>query len=139
MVHALREASQVLSPDGTLIDLRPRSTVFPIAAVGASGTTQIAEGDATATAADDVAANLAVSTAVDEGWLTPRHDSEFEIHSYWSSTTDMAEYLRTGRIPKRVTPSYAAIDAAFGTARSRDNSMRLRSTRTLTLRSFAIR
>jgi hypothetical protein len=137
MVHALRDAVRVLVPDGILIDLRPLPTVFPIHAVGGSSQIAIGQGDATATAEDDRAADAAIATQVDAGWLVRQYQMEFEIQYYWDTTREMAEYLRTGRKPKPVTPSYQEIDAALLAAGARFGvPARLRNTRRMMLASY---
>jgi hypothetical protein len=138
MVHALRESCRVLGAEGILIDLRPVSALFPIDAVAGSSEFRIGEGNATATIEDDRAADRAILEQVDGSWLVPRQHTKFEIDYYWDTTSEMAEFLRTGRVPKTVTPDYAEIDAALRAAGNRaDTPARLRSTRRMTLYSFA--
>jgi hypothetical protein len=138
MVHALRDALRVLAPKGTLIDLRPLPTMFPIHAIAGSAEIVVGRGDATATAEDDRAADEAVAAQVDGGWLVPQHQTEFEIHSYWDTVWEMADYLRTGRKPKPVTPPYDKIDVALRAASARVAApARLRNTRRMTLASYA--
>ena len=140
MVHALRDSWRVLGVEGILIDLRPLSTRFPIDAVTASHEFRLGEGDATARIDDDRAADLATLDLVRAGWLTPLRHMEFDIRYYWHTTDEMADFLRSGRVPKTVTPSYAEIDAALRAASDRaEGAARLRATRRMTLRSYAKR
>ena len=138
MVHALGESWRVLDVEGILIDLRPLSTRFPIDAVTESNEFRLGEGDATATIDDDRAADLATLDRVRAGWLMSLHRVEFDIHYYWQTTDEMADFLRSGRVPKAVTPTYAEIDAALRAASHRAAApARLRATRRITLRSYA--
>ena len=140
MVHALRESWRVLNVEGILIDLRPLSTRFPIDAVTESNEFRLGEGDATATIDDSRAADLATLDQVRAGWLTPLQRVEFDIHYYWHTTDEMADLLRSGRVPKAVTPSYAAIDVALRATTERAGTpARLRATRRMTLGSYAKR
>ena len=137
MVHALREAWRVLGSNGTLIDMRPLSTMFPIDAIGAHGELRVGYGDAAATIDDERAAEAGVACAVQEGWLVPREEKRFDLFFYWNTTADMAEYMRSGRTVKRVTPSYEQIDATLKRlARGHDEGPRLRATRPMVLGSY---
>ena len=137
MVHALNDACRVVRADGTLLDLRPRSASFPIDAVTESESIRVGEADAATGADDDRAADESVRAATARGWLVPQHRSQFDLHFYWETTPEMAEYMRTGRTLKHVTPSYAAIDAALHAASSRGGRpARLRCTRQMTLGSY---
>jgi hypothetical protein len=138
MVHALRDAWRVLGLNGALVDLRPLSVSFPVDAIVGSDAIRVGEASAATGAEDDLAANRSIRAQVESGWLTPRHRAEFDIHFYWDTTAEMADYMRSGRTLKRVTPWYSEIDAALqalsGRARS---SPRLRCTRRMMLGSYA--
>ena len=138
MVHALRDAWRVLGPDGTLIDLRPLSGFFPIDVIAACEAIRVAEADSTEGTELDRAADRAIAAQAEEGWLVPRHHAEFDIHFYWNTTAEMAEYMTTGRTTKRLTPSYPEIDAALQAVSARaGDAARLRATRRMTLASYA--
>ena len=140
MVDALRESYRVLHVDGILIDLRPLSTRFPIEAVAGADAFSLGEGDGTATADDDRAADRAIHEQVRTGLLTPRRHFAFDIHFYWDTTAEMADFLRSGRVPKRVTPAYADIDAGLRAASDRAGvHTRLRATRRMIIGSYAAR
>jgi hypothetical protein len=137
MVHALRDAWRVLGPDGTLIDLRPLSGFFPIDVIAGFDATGVAEADSTEGTELDRAADRAIAAKAEEGWLVPRHHTEFDIHFYWNTTAEMADYMTTSRTMKRVTPSYPDIDAALQAASARAGAPgRLRCTRRMMLGSY---
>lgn len=137
MVHALSDARRVLGPDGTLVDLRPLSASFPIDAIVGSDAIKVGEASAATGAEDDRAADRSVREQVAGGWLVSRHHAQFDIHFYWDTTAEMADYMRSGRTLKRVTPSYAEIDAALETASRRAGTpARLRCTRRMMLTSY---
>lgn len=138
MVHALRESWRVLRNTGTLIDLRPLSTVFPIEAVTGPTAAQIGEGSAAATAGDERAAERALAIQIRDGALVPRHEARFEVRLYWDTTAAMAEYMRTGRTAKQVKPAYDEIDAALRAAADRSGTpASLRATRPMTIGSYS--
>jgi hypothetical protein len=137
MVHALREASRVIDRDGTLVDLRPLAESFPIDAIVGSDAIRVGEADAPTGAEDDRAADRSVREQTDGGWLLLRHQAQFDIRFYWDTISAMAEYMRTGRTVKRVTPSYADISAALQAASRRTGlPARLRCTRRMVLASY---
>jgi hypothetical protein len=137
MVHALRDACRVLVPDGTLIDLRPLATIFRIDAIVGATAFAVGEGDTTASAEDDRAADRAVADLEVDGSLVPHRRTQFELHFYWDTTAAMAADLRAGRRPKPVTPTYEEIDAALRAAAVRTGyAARLRSTRRMMLASY---
>ena len=138
MVHALRDAWRVLRPHGTLIDLRPLSGFFPIDVMAGFDAIRVAEADSTEGTELDRAADRAMRAEAEDGCLVPRHHAEFDIHFYWNTTADMTEYMTTGRTVKRVTPSYADIDAALQASRAQaGGTARLRCTRQMMLASYA--
>lgn len=138
MVHALRDAWRVLGPERTLIDLRPLSGFFPIDVIAGFDAIKVAQADSTEGTELDRAADRAIGAQAEEGCLVPRHHAEFDIHFYWNTTAEMAEYMTTGRTVKRVTPSYAEIDAALQAAsEGSDFPARLRCTRRMMLASYA--
>ena len=138
MVHALRDAWRVLGPDGTLIDLRPLSGLFPIDAVAGLETVRVGKADSTDGLELDRAADEAIRAQVDDGALVPRRHTQFDIQFYWNTTDDMVEYMTTGRTAKHVTPSYAEIDAALQAMTARaGRAARLRATRRMMLASYA--
>jgi hypothetical protein len=137
MVHALRESLRVLRSTGILIDLRPFSIVFPIDVIAGSSAFRVGQGDAAATIDDERAAERAVAAEVERGSLMPRYQTRFELYFYWNTVAAMADYMRTGRTVKRVTPSYSEIDAMLGAAADRTGApARLRATRPMTLASY---
>jgi hypothetical protein len=137
MVHALRDAWRVLGPDGTLVDLRPLSASFPIDAIIGSDAIRIGEADSATGAEDDRAADRSIQAQAQEGWLVPRYHAHIDIYFYWDTTAAMADYMRTGRTLKQVTPSYAEVDAALQAVSARTGAAaRLRSTRRMTLASY---
>jgi hypothetical protein len=138
MVHALRDAWRVLITAGTLVDLRPFSRSFPIDAVVGSVAIRVGKADAATGVDDDRAADQSIRVGVAAQWLVPRHRGQFDIHFYWDTTDEMADYMRTGRTLKHVTPSYAEIDAALKTASRRgERPARLRCTRRMALGTYA--
>lgn len=137
MVDALRDGCRVLRPGGTLIDLRPLPGTFSIDAACGSRVRAIGHGDATATLPDDRAADAAAAYACERRWLVARAQIEFEIRYYFDTAAEMADYVHTGRRPKRVTPSFEAIEAALSNARAEFGPpTRLRSARVLRLSSY---
>ena len=137
MVDALRDSWRVLEAEGTLVDLRPVSARCPIDSVTGSRALPLGECNATATIEDDRAADRALLEQVTGGWLTPHHSAAFDIHFYWDTTAEMADFLQGGRVPKTVTPSYAAINRLLRAAGDRNAApARLRCTRHMTLCSY---
>lgn len=111
MVDALREACRVLVPQGTVIDLRPRTGAWPVEAVSTSSTVAVGLLDSTAGAALDDAADAALRTAVAQRFVTPRLERTFEVSLYWRNAADLASYAASGLRPKHLQPSAGEIEA----------------------------
>lgn len=130
MVDALRALWSVLTPGGTLVDLRPRSWHCPVEAVMAERSIEIAELDATGMAAEDAAADRAVGRALGNGWFVPRRQETFDFELYWDSVADMASFIESSKRMKELRPAFADLDAKLSELRTRaDGSVRLRCRR----------
>jgi hypothetical protein len=94
MVHALDEIRRVLTPDGTLIDLRPVSHQWPIEVFSARETRETGHiTDLPSGLADDKAANQAMADVEAKGWFTRENEETFPFHYVWDTASDMEKWV----------------------------------------------
>jgi hypothetical protein len=94
MVHALSEIRRVLVPDGTMLDLRPILSHWPVEIVSGRETRETGRIQGLPLGlADDEAANQSITQAEKEGWFA-REAEEFFLYSYsWDSPSEMEEWV----------------------------------------------
>jgi hypothetical protein len=96
MVHALSEIQRVMILDGTLIDLRPITSAYPVEvassreAVETGHLTGLPEGTA-----DDQAATQAIQEAGVRGWFSLEREEEFNLYYYWDRPSEMKEFIES--------------------------------------------
>ena len=112
-VAALRQVWRVLDKNGTLLDLRPVSSNYPIEFVTAAGGVKVGEFDGYGIATLDAAADRAVQRVVDDGWFVPRQHVHFETEFCWDTIGEMASFMEESRRVRRVTPSLEGLDRAY--------------------------
>ncbi len=136
MVHALQEAWRVLAAKGTLLDLRPVSTKYPIEVATPDGEVQVGEVDGSREAPDDAAADRAIRRVVENGWFVPCREGHFDFDIYWDTVSEMASFFMEGskRMRDPVTPSYADLEKAHrGLTSGAGGRVRLRYRRPMLL------
>ena len=94
MVHALREVWRVLTPDGSLIDLRPLVSHPPIAIVAGDAVRVVGYADDTRNQDSDTAVAQALTQVRREGLFERSRHAVFSLHVYWQNPDDMQVYIR---------------------------------------------
>ena len=94
MVHALRRTSELLTPDGLLIDLHP-TTDFPQVAVAYEDGHEQPVGPLVSESARDrhAAADRAIATAIAQGTLSQDAMDVFVFSRYCESLDELADYV----------------------------------------------
>ena len=110
MVHALHGIWRILARGGTLIDLRPLSSRYPVDAVAADTVVPLGEVDGTGMAAEDAAADAAIGEAVQRGWYVQRQESSFEFELYWDSVAEMRSFIASSKRMQHLFPSDADLE-----------------------------
>ena len=125
MVHALNEAWRILVPDGTLLDLRPRSAKYPIELVTPAERFHIGHLDGYGMESVDLAADVAMRTPVEDGWFTRLKDTNFDIEFYWDTVNELQSYVQDESRITSVAPSYAELEKAYVQLSKRTSNVRL--------------
>jgi len=112
MVDALEEIWRSLASGGTLVDLRPVSSLCPIEVVTSEKVIQVGEADGTGMAADDAAADRAVGDVVERGWLVPGRRLQFSFDFYWDGIGEMESFVADSVRMKNVAPPFADLEKA---------------------------
>jgi hypothetical protein len=89
MVHALHEAWRVLVPKGLLIDLRPYNVDAPIEVVSREAVEPAGLADTSLDTVHDEAAEIAISTIMQEGIIRELKLEYFDQNYYWNSVKGM--------------------------------------------------
>ena len=111
MVDALNEASRVLKPEGTLLDLRPIGTLGPIEILAETTEEVVGRLDGTPGEADDRACQRAVDTLVSTGRLSVASVTRFELPYHWDSASELQDDLAEARDRRTAPPSAADLAA----------------------------
>ena len=130
MVHALKEIHRLLKTGGTLIDLRPHYKNRDVLLELPSATLSVGEIDSTATVSDQLAANDAIQQAVDLGFYTLEHQTDFTIYIDLDTADDLRNYgdsLRRSILPDEVLQRVIDLTAD----ESNDYSIRIRRALTI--------
>jgi hypothetical protein len=94
MVHALDEIHRVLTPEGTLIDLRPLADRWPVEVISSRGSKETGRVEDLVVQVDsDVAANEAMSEAETRGWFRREQEEFFPFFYSWDTPSEMEEYI----------------------------------------------
>jgi hypothetical protein len=94
MVHALSEIRRVLVPNGTLIDLRPILSSWPIEVVSARAVHETGHiQDLPLGLADDHAANESMARAEQNGWFIREAEEFFPFYYSWDSPSEMENWI----------------------------------------------
>jgi hypothetical protein len=94
MVHALREAWRLLTPQGILIDQRPLSTEGPVDIVFA-GTSDLAGiMDMNLGLEHDIAADQAIEYVVNDNSYKELSTEKFQVAYYWKTVRGMVADIR---------------------------------------------
>ena len=113
MVDALSEAWRILVPQGTLLDLRPRSATYPIYIVTRARRVHVADFDGRGSENADVASNAAMQKGVEDGWFARQRERHFDIEICWDSVREMKSHAHDeGRI-RGVDRSYAEMERVY--------------------------
>ncbi len=110
MVDALGGIRRVLSDTGALVDLRPLPSQCPVELLHGDRVTQVGEVDATGTAADDEASDVAMARAVELGWYAPRREIRFDFEFRWDTVAEMAKFNDNSPRMGTIRPSYAELE-----------------------------
>jgi hypothetical protein len=112
MVHALREACRVLVPGGTLIDMRPRPTAVPVAAVRRRDAVRVGTiASNPAFTGDNDASDDAIRQLVTEGLLSLRRQQNFEFAHWWDNVDEMQRVVSSTWRRSQIAPSAAEVAA----------------------------
>jgi hypothetical protein len=94
MVHALEEVRRVLTPAGTLLDLRPLADSWPVEILEDGNPLETGRlTDLPTGLDDDQAANLAVEEAARRGWFKREGEQTFPLYVYWDNPEEMTDYI----------------------------------------------
>ena len=85
MVHALKEAWRVLVQGGIMIDVRPLSIVVPLEVVYDGGNQLAGMADMSPGLKDDIAADKAIDTVVNNGIFTQASLETFDYVYFWKT------------------------------------------------------
>ena len=106
MVHALLECWRVLGQEGKLIDLRPVQSNPPIEVITAGSHFVPGHIVDEEEAADDMAADEAMSEVVRRGYFAPQMQDSFKFAVYWDTLEELLAYAdrkwRTTKLPPEV-------------------------------------
>ncbi|HXS94073.1 MAG TPA: hypothetical protein VN736_05665 [Candidatus Limnocylindrales bacterium] len=135
MVHALREATRVLTKSGILINVRPLTAPLEVAVVTAAETVWAKTIQLFSAPEDVAAAETAAREAVSRGWfvLQTSHPFAFEIHC------DTVDELRTYVEARKLRGDGIPYDALQKHQRERSNgeAARLRCRRPWMLSTYS--
>ncbi len=92
MVHALKEIWRVLSPAGTLIDLRPFVASYPVEVVTGDDVQTAGTVDDSKKLADDAAADSALKQLLQAGLFALEYQTTFDFLWYWDASEEMKAY-----------------------------------------------
>jgi hypothetical protein len=96
MVHALRRASELLQPDGVLIDLHPTPDAAELSVVRPDGAREAIGPLHSETATQRHAnADAAIETALEEGFLARTAADSFVFARYSDSLDQLNDYVTT--------------------------------------------
>ncbi len=113
MVDALTEAWRILVPQGTLLDLRPRSATYPIYVSTLARRIHVADFDGRGSENDDAASDAAIRKVVEDGWFARLSERHFDIEICWDTVREMEYHARDeGRI-RSVDRSYAEVEKVY--------------------------
>src|SRR5579871_7643 len=110
MVDALRETGRVLSPGGTILDLRPVSAPVTIQTLSAGRTAAAIEIASYGAAEDDDAADAAVRHALSRQWFTLERQLTFAIDIDCDTASDLREFAETGRRMREAKIPYDTLE-----------------------------
>ena len=134
MVHALKEGWRILVPEGTLIDLRPRSAIYPIEIVTDTDILNVGDFDGFGAESDDAAADSATSHLVEGRWFIRRRDTYFDVEYQFDSVSEMMSDVEKRRRVKSVVPSVTELPESYEELSSRaSGKVRLRYCRPMML------
>lgn len=97
MVYALREIWRVLTPGGSLIDLRPLAGNSLLEVVTSEGVRLAGRINDTLDIPDDRAANEALAHVVGAGWFARQRKVNFNYAVYCDTPDEVRTYLETKR------------------------------------------
>ena len=113
MVDALSEAWRILVPQGTLLDLRPRSATYPIYVLTLARRFHVADFDGRGSENEDAASDAAMQKVVEDGWFARLSEKQFDIEICWDTVREMESHARDeGRI-RGVNRSYAEVEKIY--------------------------
>ena len=113
MVDALKEGWRVLHQGGALLDFRPLVSSPPIEIVSDESSQEVGSVDDRQAASDSAAADRAIQTIVESGFLHQMTQSQFRVAYYWNTVGEMSEYLTSRRHPMSILPSEAEVRELF--------------------------
>jgi hypothetical protein len=137
MVDALRETWRVLSPGGTLIDLRPVATDAPIDVVTTNGLNRLGTVDGASGMEDDAASDAAIDVVVSEGLFRLHTKGYFDFEYYWDDADELATDFENNWRRRRGNPTSEVLDAARTELARLDGNRRLRSCEHILIATYA--
>src|SRR4030042_213626 len=93
MVHALKEAYRILTPNGTMMDMRPLSVDVPLEIIHTGGRDNAGMIDTSPGIEFDVAAEDAIASVLKEGLFFERNVENFDFTLFWKSIRAMQAYI----------------------------------------------
>src|ERR1700730_5850475 len=97
MFDALRETHRVLTPGGTVVDVRPLTARVVVEVVTADRSDWAAEADAYGAVEDDASADAAVRHALSSGWFVSARTDQFDFQVYCDTAAALKTYAEIGR------------------------------------------
>jgi hypothetical protein len=94
MVHALKEAYRVLSPQGIMIDVRPLSVDVPLEIIYEGGSDSAGMLDLSPDLKLDIAADRAIESVLGDGLYQESFTERFDFAYYWKTLNDIEEDLQ---------------------------------------------
>jgi hypothetical protein len=104
MVDALREAQRVLTPRGSLIDVRPVTAPIVVEVVIAARAIWEKEVDAYSTPEDVAAADAAVQHALSGEWFAFEKSLPFDLEIYCDTAADLSLYAQARKLREAGIP-----------------------------------
>lgn len=129
MVHALKEVWRVVIPGGSVLDLRPRATDWPVEILVDDQVMLAGRVDNAPHVPDEQAADSAIAHMVEDGWLALKKQAACDCNLYWDTPDDAHNYL-----VESPSPPCTISDEVMAAARElmkyagQDKRLRLRET-----------
>lgn len=122
MVHALEEASRVVSAEGVLLDLRPLAIDAAFEVTSPQGDLRLGELSGAPGLAADFACRRAIREALERGWFAEDSVKYLRFSLYWDSPVELMEFWGTPRSRREVPPAAMLAEASSHLERPGDQA-----------------